>query len=299
MYEKILYPIKFEEFSIDILKCILNFKKAGTKEIILIHVIDVSRLPMDKYEGYDLNLVKSLSEIAEKKIEEALKVITDACISAKKFIPVGVPYREILKVAEQEKVSLIVSGRQKKSLLGEIFIGSNTDKIIRYGNIPVYIPKYPACFGGDVSACERYCENPFRKILYPTDWSECAESALKYIYALKNTDVKEIVVAHIMDEKAMKLQPADKFKEFEKIDREKLEKVKDKLEGEGFKVKTHLHVGKPSTEIIKIAQEEDVSLIIMGAHGKGFIKAILWGSVSRDVVEYSDRSVLVIKGGVC
>ncbi|WP_353683814.1 universal stress protein [Thermodesulfovibrio sp. 3907-1M] len=298
MYEKIVYPIKFEEFSMDILKCLLNFKKVGTKEIILIHIIDVSKIPMEKYAGYDLDFVKTLSEIAEKKMEEALELISESGLSSKKFITVGVPYREILKVAEQEKVSLIVSGRQRKGILGEIFIGSNTDKIIRYGNVPVYVPKYPACFSGNTAACKRYCENPFRKILYPTDWSDCAESAIEYISGLKNL-IEEVVVAHIMDEKSMKLQSVEKIKEFERMDREKLENVKLKLEREGFRVKTHLYIGKPSAEIIKLAKQEDVTCIVMGAHGKGFIEGILWGSVSRNIVEYSDRSVLVVKGGVC
>jgi hypothetical protein len=36
MYKKILYPIKFEEFSLDLLSCILNFKKAGMEEIVLL-----------------------------------------------------------------------------------------------------------------------------------------------------------------------------------------------------------------------------------------------------------------------
>ncbi|WP_141266948.1 universal stress protein [Thermodesulfovibrio sp. Kuro-1] len=298
MYEKILYPIKFEEFSMDILKCMLNFKKVGTKEIILIHVVDVSKLPMEKYAGYDLDFVKTLTEIADKKMEKALKLISEAGLSSKKFISTGVPYREILKVAEQESVSFIISGRQRKSLLGEIFIGSNTDKIIRYGRFPVYVPKYPACFGDDFSACERYCENPFKKILYPTDWSDCAESAIKYILRLKNS-VEEIVIAHIMDEKSMKLQPLEKFREFERINMEKLESLKLKLEQEGFKVKTHLSVGKPSAEIINLAKQEDITCIAMGVHGKGFIEGILWGSVSRNVVEYSDSPVLVTKGGVC
>lgn len=51
MYKKILYPIKFEEFSFDVLSCILNFKKTGAEEIVLLHVINVAKFPMDKYEG--------------------------------------------------------------------------------------------------------------------------------------------------------------------------------------------------------------------------------------------------------
>lgn len=299
MYKKILYPIKFEEFSLDVLSCILNFKKAGTEEIVLLHVIDVTRLPMDKYEGYHPDDVKKLTEIVSLKMDEAAPIIEEAGIRAKKRIEVGIPYREILRVAEEEKVSLIVSGRQKKGVLGEIFIGSNTDKIIRYGEIPVYIPKYPAIFGADREACKRFCERFFSRVLYPTDWSDCATEALRYLKALKDAGVEEVIVVHVMDEKAMKLQTPEKFKEFERIDREKLEKVKTELTEKGFRVRTRLHVGKPGPDLIKIAKEEDVSLIVMGSHGKGYVEGILWGSVSRNVIEYSDRPVLLIKSSKC
>ncbi|MCM8821806.1 MAG: universal stress protein [Candidatus Omnitrophica bacterium] len=296
MFKKILYPIKFEDFSLDLLSCILNLKKVGTEEIILLNVIDVAKLLMDKYEGYHPENVKTLTEMAKIKIAEAINRIEQAGLKAKQRIEVGIPYREILRVANEESVELIVSGRQKKSALGEIFIGSNTDKVIRYGKLPVYIPKYPAVYGGDEAACKKYCSNPFFRILYPTDWSEYALAALQYIKGLKNAGVEEVIVAHIMDEKAMGLQTLEKFKEFEKIDIEKLEKVKQDLEAEGFNVKTHLRVGKPRYDLIKVAREEDVTLIVMAAHGKGYVKGILWGSVSRNVIEYSDRSVLLVRG---
>ena len=296
MYKKILFPIKFEEFSLDVLACILNFKKAGMEEVVLLHVVDVSKLPMDKFEGYHPDDIKRFTALAEAKMAEAMEIVETAGLRPRKRIEVGVPYREILRVAEEEDVSLIVSGRQKKGVLGEIFIGSNTDKVIRYGKVPVYVPKYPAICGGDKSACERYCSRMFERVLYPTDWSDCATAALRYLKGLKNAGVEEVIVAHVMDEKAMSQHPADKFKEFERIDREKLRKVQEELEKEGFKVTTRLHLGKPGADLIKIARQEDVSLIVIGSHGKGFVGEILWGSVSRKAIEYSDRPVLVIKG---
>jgi len=36
-------------------------------------------------------------------------------------------------------------------------------------------------------------------------------------------------------------------------------------------------------------------LIVMGSHGKGFTEVIFWGSVSQRVVEYSEKTVLVVK----
>lgn len=299
MYKKILYPIKFEEFSLDVLSCILNFKKAGMEEVVLLHVIDVSTLPMDKYEGYHPDDIKRFTALAEAKMDEAAGMIEKAGLRVKKLVEVGVPYREILRVAETEDVSLIVSGRQKKGVLGEIFIGSNTDKVIRYGKVPVYVPKYPAAFGADKEMCQRICARLFTRVFYPTDWSDCAANALTYLKGLKAAGIEEVVVAHVMDEKAMSLQPAEKLKEFERIDREKLQKVQEDLEKDGFKVTTRLHLGKPAMDLIRIAQQEDASFIVMGAHGKGYVEGILWGSVSRNVVEYSDRPVLLIKGAEC
>ncbi len=294
MYKKILYPIKFEEFSLDVLSCILNFKMAGTEEIILLHVIDVAKLPMDKYEGYHPDDVKRRTEVVGLEMHEAVRLIEASGLAAKSLIAVGVPYREILRIAEEEKVSLIVSGRQKRGVLGEIFIGSNTDKIIRYGKATVYIPKLPSIFAVDKEACARYCAKPFTRVLYPTDWSACAQEALRYLKGLKEAGVEEVVVAHIMDEEAMGLQPPEKVKEFERIDREKLEKVEQELKDEGFKVTTTLHVGKAAKHLMEIARLEDISMIVMGSHGKGSVEGMLWGSVSRAVVEYSDRPVLLV-----
>lgn len=299
MYKKILYPIKFEEFSLEVLSCALNFRKAGMEEIVLLHVIDVSKLPMDKYEGYHPDDIKRLTALAEAKMDEPAKMIETAGLHSNKRIEVGVPYREILRVAEEERVSLIVSGRQKKGVFGEIFIGSNTDRIIRYGDFPVYIPKYPRTYSEDKELCRRFCERLFSRVLYPTDWSDCAADALGYLKGLRTAGIEEVIVAHVMDEKAMRLQPPEKFKEFERLDREKLGSVGRELEEAGFRVSTRLHVGTAGRDLIEIARQEDASLIVMGAHGKGYVEGILWGSVSRNVVEYSDRPVLLIKGTEC
>jgi len=174
-------------------------------------------------------------------------------------------------------------------------VGSITDKIIRYGTIPVYIPKYPGVTGADKKACDRFSRRLFTRILYPTDWSDCANSALRYLKGLKEAGTEEVIIAHIMDEKAMKLQSPEQFKEFQRIDFEKLAQLKDELESEGFKAKIHLSLGNPRADLIQVAKKEDASLIVLCTHGKGRVEGILWGSVSRNVAEYSDRPVLLVK----
>jgi nucleotide-binding universal stress UspA family protein len=76
-------------------------------------------------------------------MEEASRIVDSAGIRSTVRIELGVPYRTILKVADEQNVSLIVCGRERKGALDEIFFGSTTDKVVRYGSTPVYIPKCP------------------------------------------------------------------------------------------------------------------------------------------------------------
>jgi nucleotide-binding universal stress UspA family protein len=298
MYRKILYVTAFEKFYQDVLSCALSLKKAGAEEVVLLHVIYSTQLPKS-HEEYVLKLAETLRNLLSDRMDEAAALVEAAGMKVKKRIELGVPYQEILRVAKEENVSLIVAGRERKGFLDEVFVGSITDKIIRHGTTPVYIPKYPGTYGADRETCEAFSRNPFRLILYPTDWSDCAREALDYVKQFKTAGVEEVIVAHIMDEKAMKLQPEEKFREFERVDKEKLEKVELELEKEGFCVKTLLRKGNPRADLIGIAKEEDVSLIVIGSHGKGRAEGILWGSVSRNVSEYSDRPVLVVKSRSC
>ncbi len=295
MYRKILYPTAFEEFYLDILACILNFRKVGTEEIVLVHVIHSAKLPILQ-EGISFKLEEDLRAFLDAKMDDAVGIIEGAGMKATKRIETGEPHLEILRVAEEENVSLIVSGRERKGVLGEIFVGSITDKIIRYGTVPVFIPKYPGVTGADKKTCERFSQRLFTRILYPTDWSDCARATLRYLKGMKEAGVEEVTIAHIMDEKAMKLQSPEQFKEFQRIDFEKLAQLKDELESEGFKAKIHLSLGNPRADLINVAKKEDVSLVVLCTHGKGRVEGILWGSVSRNVAEYSDRPVLLVKG---
>jgi nucleotide-binding universal stress UspA family protein len=297
MYKKLLYLTEFEEFYLDVLSCVLKFKKVGAEEIIIVHVLYATELPKI-HEGYILKVADTLRHLLNTKAQQAVRLIENAGIKARTRIEIGIPYREILKVADEEKVDLIVAGRERKGFFGEVLVGSITDRIIKYGHIPVYIHKFPGTYGAEKEACTKFCEKLFSRVLYPTDWSDCARYSLKYLKGLKDAGIEEVIVAHVMDEKAMNLQPLEKFKEFERVDREKLQQVKEELEKEGFKVKTSLTVGNPRAELIKVASLEDISLIVMGSHGKGRVEGILWGSVSRNVAEYSDRPMILVKGNL-
>jgi len=282
MFKKILYPTKFEEFALPILKNLTCLKAGGLEEVIIVNVIETESLLIIRDSGLPLDFDR-IRDSAQRKMGTYAEYLKAEGIAVKTKIVKGSLVPEILKVAGEENVSLIVAGRQKRDILGELFVGSATDRIIRKSAVPVLVAKYHVLKETAGETTEQYCTNMFRKILYPTDWSSSAERAKQYIPALHRVGASEIIIMHVLET------------EFDLGIKEKLSALKQEFQSQGFKVSVQLLKGKPYGEINRIATEEDVSLIVMGSHGKGFIEGILWGSVSQRVVEYSEKPVFVVK----
>ena len=77
-----------------------------------------------------------------------------------------------------------------------------------------------------------------------------------------------------------------------------LDKAIDVLKSTGVKASKVLQSGDAASEIIEYADEHKIDLIIAGSRGLSQVKGFLLGSVSRKLVHYSGRSVLIVKGAV-
>ncbi len=149
----------------------------------------------------------------------------------------------------------------------------------------------------------------FKKVLYSTDFSPLAEVALDYVKKLREAGEEEVVVVHVVDDLSVELpEETDLIKEKEvykilpEVDQEylidligRLNSIKELLEKEGLKVKTYLKYGNIPKQIVSIAEEEKVNIIVMGAHGKGLLTELLLGSVSTDVIREAKCPVLIVK----
>jgi nucleotide-binding universal stress UspA family protein len=88
----------------------------------------------------------------------------------------------------------------------------------------------------------------------------------------------------------------------EALDR-KAEKVltycKKKLENSGVAVRTIVREGHPSEEILKVADEEGVDLVIVGCSEKSRFQRYLTGCASREVEKNAKVPVMIAKGNGC
>jgi nucleotide-binding universal stress UspA family protein len=138
------------------------------------------------------------------------------------------------------------------------------------------------------------------KILLAIDGSEESELAAGAAVELANSTGSGLHLVHV------KLLPVtlpypevldwrDNLERAEREARELLDEQVEKVEGAGGTVAgAHLRVEQPAEEIVALAEELGVRLIIVGRRNRGLIRRPLAGSVSDSVVRHAHRPVLVV-----
>jgi nucleotide-binding universal stress UspA family protein len=296
MFRRILFPTKFEEFSLKILKSISCLKSGGLEKVVLLHVIDVDK-PYSRADWGGIVNLTNLHETATDQLSSYAEYLQSEGIDVKSIVATGPLVSEIIRIGQEEEVSLIVAGRQKRSRLGDLFIGSTTDEIVRKAELPVLVTKYHTVTEIDGEVVEHFCVNMFQKVLYAVDWSPSTERVEQYLPVLGQLGASEIIILHIADDLVKKSsRRKDEVQEPIEVREERLESLEKELQTRGFKARAYLlQEGSPHQAINRIATEEDVSLIIMGSAGKGQAEGVLGGSVSQRVVKRSEKPVLVVK----
>ena len=144
----------------------------------------------------------------------------------------------------------------------------------------------------------------FKKILYPTDFSDVAAKALEYIKQLREAGSQEVVILHVINQRIidglMRHSISDSNiemwrKRAKEVAQESLTEMSKELEDAGFTVKSIIKTGFPSSEILNLEEKEAPSIIVIGSHGRTNIGEIFLGSVSERVIRKCKRPVMVIK----
>ena len=140
------------------------------------------------------------------------------------------------------------------------------------------------------------------KVLYPTDFSDVAMKAFQFVKQLKACGVKEVVILHVIDKRSIDALAVYTDRDFLRIEKEWEENVRelirpmeDELKELGFQITVRIEKDIPFIDILKVEEDENVSVIVIGSHGKSNVKEMLLGSVSEKVVRKARKPVLVVK----
>ena len=293
MFERALFPTDFSDYANSVLACLPGLRTAGLREVVLLHVIRSSDVPMPETVNRD-----SLERVrwgAEEHLNLARMALEGQGLRVRTRIEYGSPAAQIARVAREELVGLIVIGAQGWTAAQELLLGSVAYDVLRQATVPVLIEKFEMVRELGHMRCRHVCAQMFERVLHPTDFSACADEAFQVVKHLKAAGTQEVILLHVQDERAMAHRTPEQLAQFDQEDAARLEKLARAVMLYGLEARYIIRHGLPFRETLKMAEEEDCGLIVLGSHGRSAVKELFAGSTFENVARRSRRPVLVVR----
>ena len=227
----------------------------------------------------------TLGELAERIKEMGGKV-------AETHAAVGRPVAEIVHIAEELGVGLIVVGSRGLGSLKHALMGSVSHSVVHYAHSSVLV----------VRRNGRERDYLPGRILLALDGSEVSASATRAAIEIANATGSELHILFVLPTQELRgyLGPEVRgeivLERAKHRAREFVDKKAERIEANGGKIKdAHLAFGKPDEKIVKLSEELEADLIVMGSRGLSGVRRALMGSVSDSVVRHAYCPVLVVR----
>jgi nucleotide-binding universal stress UspA family protein len=201
----------------------------------------------------------------------------------------------ILDHARKNQFDLIVVGTHGRKGISRLLMGSVTQELIQYSEIPIMVVKAAKTPYG-------HYQN-YNRLLIPVDFSDASMKALDFGINFANLLRADVHLIHCIDTvqipESIQKTPAHSGMTLAhtcelNVDSSMLSAIKDKeLYGD---VHSATVCGEPGREICKYAEQNDCGFIVMGSHGKEGLERALVGSVTASVVLRSGIPVITISG---
>lgn len=143
-------------------------------------------------------------------------------------------------------------------------------------------------------------EDPRSVLLVPTDLSEGSRSALKLANRLAKDAHVRLEVIHVVDLKSgvvplkVLFQSAEEIEAFRQEAVERVEAFVAETIGLTEGLDLRVLIGHPVDHIVAAAEEEHVSLVVMGSTGANVLSKVMFGTTASRVMRRAKRPVLVV-----
>jgi nucleotide-binding universal stress UspA family protein len=303
---RILCPVDYSDFSRRALDYAIGIARWYGATITVFHV--ASMMPTLAYAPAGPALPPVWQPIADREqMLAALKRF--AAAEAGPVVPLefdvseGSPASEILAKAESMSSDLLVLGTHGLSGFDRLLLGSVTEKVLRKAVCPVLtVPSH---------ALEIVPVSPaiFHRILCATDFSTCSQQAMKYALSLAQESDAHLTVLNVLEVPPVAAVDRGEsstgsprvFREY--VEAATAERTRDLARAVPDDARTYCAIdtrlveGQPYQEILRIAHEEKMDLIVMGVRGRGAADLFFFGSTVQHVLRRASCPVLTLREG--
>ena len=289
---RILCPIDFSEFSrhaLDHAVAVARWYEARLTVLCVFSnfsAIDMPPAMMDENERQRIIAeMRSFTEHVPSDVPLDLRVEEAADI-----------HREILAQAQTLHADLLVIGSHGRSGFEKLLLGSVTEKVIRKAPCPtMVVPRL---------APDTPVNRPvqFRRILCSVDFSEGSLRALEYAVTLAEEGDAQLTVLHVIEvPPELRENPLAEGFDVDRVRAEaearSLQHLRELIPQDArtySTVETEVREGAAYWEILKVAAERSVDLIVMGVQGRGAVDLWLFGSNTARVSRAATCPVLIV-----
>jgi len=288
--ETILCPTDFSVFSARALRHAIALARQLGARLKVVHVIP--RMTAYAYYPASLPATAEMRAEAEAQTRGFVEPAVEARVPVETEVREGEPWREILAVAEDMPAHLVVMGTHGRGGLERLLLGSVTEKLLRRLPCPI------------LTVCHeegRTWEAPglLRRVLCATDLSASSPETVAFAVSLAAEHQARVTLLHVLEPIPPTGEPLDfpasYREELQRRASRKLHQVAQDAEASfGIEVDEWMCSGRPSTEILRMAVEEGVDLIVLG-QGRGALDRLLFGSNAHQIVREATCPVLVVR----
>jgi nucleotide-binding universal stress UspA family protein len=290
--ERILCPSDFSDFSERAFDYGLSLARHYNAELFLLHVVRPVIIGYPEYAIPDSvnEFYGELREHAEEQLREFAKAHAAGGVQAKVAVEEGVVTEWIIGFARENSIDMVVMGTHGRRGVQRLTLGSVTERVLRKAGCPVLAVRRPA---HDFVAPGSE-EDPvhLRKILFCSDFSECSKRALNYALSLAAEYKSELSLLHVLEHLP---SPQERDRENDRVLRRLEENVPEEAQG-CCKIKPVVRAGKPYEEIVKLAEQDQTDLVIVGVRGRNVLDLAVFGSTTHRVLQLGPSPVLAIHG---
>ncbi|EZH74772.1 universal stress protein UspA [Aquimarina atlantica] len=277
--KKILVPIDFSEYSEYALQVAALLAKQQNAEIIVLHMLGLSEAVLIKNETQEANEAMYYMKLAEKRFSTFLDKEYLKGIQVTETVQNYKIFSEINEVAHENEADLIVMGSHGISgLREEVFIGSNTEKVVRTSDIPVLVIKNPVdnfALNKVVFACDFKIEN-----------IKAYHNAMKLFKTL-DANVHLLYVNLPGEQFRSSNQIEERVKEFLfKADSGNLD-MYDKV--------TYFNDYSVESGVFNYSKKINADIIAIPTHGRRGLAHFFNGSIGEDIANHANKPVITFK----
>jgi nucleotide-binding universal stress UspA family protein len=294
----ILVPIDFSRTSMDALNYAVALARKFAAAVHLLHVTapDEAAVPGVAHTlRQTAQAVLSVQERLAKTHEKYLFPFWPE----NTHIRTGQAFHEICEQAREIGADLIVIGTRGNTGLKRVLLGSTTERVVRFSHCPVLaVRKRKGGFGIGADLSSSAKEMTLRRLLVPTDFSQCAMAGLMYGALWAKTFNAKLRLLHVLfpaapvliDRVAVNLPSQNASASADaQLEMEALKQL-DFLQG--IKCEPTIRIGYDIDTIC--GETDDADLLVISTHGRTGWKHALIGSVAEQVVRYAECPVLVV-----